>query len=218
MVWTASAVSLLALAALVIGVVRFVRDAGAAAVSPAAFAAAVRDAVTLRYLGGGGHGCNDASERFSTTRRRFHHAMALGFVLCFASTSVATLYHHLLGWVAPYAWTSLPVLLGTAGGIGIVIGCTGLLWLKLTEDGAPTARRATQMDVAFLVLLHLVASSGLLLLALRTSSLMGSVLVVHLGLVLALFLLLPYSKFVHALYRFAALLRFARERLEGKAR
>jgi citrate/tricarballylate utilization protein len=37
-------------------------------------------------------------------------------------------------------------------------------------------------------------------------------LAVHLGFVLAFFLTLPYSKFVHGVYRFAALLRFETER------
>jgi citrate/tricarballylate utilization protein len=40
---------------------------------------------------------------------------------------------------------------------------------------------------------------------------MPTVLVVHLGFVLGLFLTLPYGKFVHGLYRMAALLRFATE-------
>lgn len=41
---------------------------------------------------------------------------------------------------------------------------------------------------------------------------MGIVLAVHLGVVLALFLTMPYGKFVHGIYRTAALLRHAGER------
>jgi len=41
---------------------------------------------------------------------------------------------------------------------------------------------------------------------------MGVLLALHLGAVLALFLMLPYGKFVHALYRFAALVRYHSER------
>ncbi len=57
-------------------------------------------------------GCNNADDGFTLWRRRFHHFTFYGFMLCFAATSVATLYHYLLNLHAPYAVTSLPVLLG----------------------------------------------------------------------------------------------------------
>jgi citrate/tricarballylate utilization protein len=41
---------------------------------------------------------------------------------------------------------------------------------------------------------------------------MGTLLVVHLGIVMALFLTLPYGKFVHGIYRSAAVLKWALER------
>jgi citrate/tricarballylate utilization protein len=43
---------------------------------------------------------------------------------------------------------------------------------------------------------------------------MPALLVVHLGIVLALFVTLPYGKFVHGMYRTAALVKFAREESE----
>ncbi len=46
----------------------------------------------------------------------------------------------------------------------------------------------------------------------RATGAMGTVLAVHLGFILALFLTMPYSKFVHGLYRSGALLRHAIER------
>jgi len=58
----------------------------------------------------------------------------------------------------------------------------------------------------------LTTLTGLALLFLRETRAMGVLLAVHLGAVLALFLTLPYGKFVHALYRFAALVRFHLER------
>ena len=51
----------------------------------------------------------------------------------------------------------------------------------------------------------------LALLVLRNQPAMGPLLIVHLGTVLALFVTLPYGKFVHGVYRIAALLIDARE-------
>jgi citrate/tricarballylate utilization protein len=71
------------------------------------------------------------------------------------------------------------------------------------------------MDVAFIVLLFLTNLTSLILLALRETSAMGTLLAIHLGVVLALFSTLPYGKFVHAVYRFAALVRYALEHRGG---
>ena len=46
-----------------------------------------------------------------------------------------------------------------------------------------------------------------LLLALRESPAMGTLLVVHLGFVAGLFLTAPYGKFAHVVYRYAALVQ-----------
>ena len=213
MVAVATVTFVFSIVAMVMGYRRFWADAGAkAAPTKTNVLAALKDAATLKNLGGGGHGCNDVDGGFSTSRRHLHHAMAYGFLLCFASTSVATLYDHLFRWPAPYPVLSIPVILGTTGGIGMVAGIAGLFWLKLKGDQEPQARNLVGADAGLLLLLLLVAVTGLLLLAVRTTGAMGVTLAVHLGLVLALFVTLPYSKFVHGLYRFAALLRNAIER------
>ena len=171
--------------------------------------------MTLQNLSGGGHGCNDRDDGFSTARRRLHHAISCGFALCFSASGVAAIFDR-LGHPAPYAFWSAPVLLGTIGGFLMLIGAGGLFWLKLCGDQAPTAGRLVGPDVAMLALLAMVPLTGLLLLALRATSAMGIVLAVHLGFVLALFLMLPYSRMVHGAYRFAALLRDAHDAGTGK--
>jgi citrate/tricarballylate utilization protein len=215
MVAVASVTFLFSLLALGIGFARFWTDIGgkmAELMQRRPLWQAFQDAATLRYLTGDGHGCNDRDESFSTVRRRWHHWMAYGFVLCFAATATATVYDHLLGWPAPYSFWSLPVLLGTAGGIGLVVGTAGLFWLKLSGDQAPQSARLLGADSGLLLLLMLIAMTGLLLLAVRATGAMGTVLAVHLGFVLALFVTMPYSKFVHGLYRAGALIRHAIER------
>lgn len=177
-----------------------------------AFSNATADAMGLRYLDGGGDGCTYPDEKPSFARRNYHHLTFYGFLLCFAATTVATIYHYVFGWKAPYPFYSLPVILGTLGGIGLLIGPVGLLALRYQRDPELGDHSQGGMDVGFLILLFLVSLTGLLLLFLRETRAMGVLLAVHLGVVLALFLTLPYGKFVHALYRFAALVRFHIER------
>lgn len=169
--------------------------------------------LTLKYLDGGhGQGCNNEDDRYTLWRRRFHHLTFYGFLLCFAATLVATAYHYVLDLQAPYPVLSLPVLLGTVGGIGLVIGPAGLLVLNLRrapEQGDPRQR---PMDRAFILLLLLISLTGLALLGLRDTGAMAVLLAVHLGTVMALFITLPYGKFAHGLFRSAALLKFALEK------
>lgn len=215
MLTVASVTFLFSLLALAIGFARFWTDAGgrpAELKQPRPLLQALHDAATLRYLGGGGHGCNDRDDGFSMQRRWFHQVMAYGFLLCFAATTTGAVYDRLLGWPAPYPFASLPVLLGTAGGIGLLAGTAGLFWLKLAGDQEPQARHLLGADAGLLLLLLLTGLSGLVLLAVRATGAMGTALAIHLGLVLALFVTLPYSKSVHAVYRMGALIRHAIER------
>jgi len=203
------AVFLYAVLALAMGARRFWRDVTPGTSAPGAKAGAAHDALALTYLDGGhGDGCNEESDAFTLARRRFHHFTFYGFMLCFASTSVATVYHYAFGWQAPYALTSLPVVLGTLGGIGLLIGPAGLLWLNLRRPPLHGDASQRPMDRAFIALLFLTSATGLALLAWRDTSAMALLLAVHLGVVMALFLTLPYGKFAHAVYRCAALLKF----------
>jgi citrate/tricarballylate utilization protein len=91
---------------------------------------ALRDALTLRHLHGGSIDCASNLETRKPWRRWCHHSTAYGFMLCFASTSVAAVYHSVFNWRAPYDYTSLPVLLGSAGGVGLLVGPAGLAALR----------------------------------------------------------------------------------------
>ena len=134
-----------------------------------------------------------------------------GFLMCFASTSVGTLYHYAFGWEAPYGLLSLPVILGTVGGVILCAGTAGLFFEKRRMHPAVSYDDAGGMDYAFIAILFLVSCTGLVLLAVRSTSFMGLTLAIHLGFVYSFFLIMPYSKFVHGLYRFAALIASASE-------
>jgi citrate/tricarballylate utilization protein len=205
-------VFLYAIVALLMGVRAFWRDSGGGtATDPATLWQAIRDAGKLRYLDGGGIGCYNHDERPNDRRRFYHHQTFYGFGLCFASTCVATIYHYGFGRIAPYPWWDLPVVLGTIGGSGLIFGPLGLMIAKLRRDPAMQDELRLGMDFGFLAMLFLTSLTGLLLLVLRATPAMPLLLALHLGVVFALFITMPYGKFVHGIYRFVALLRYAKE-------
>jgi len=211
--WTFGFVFLYAALALTIGATRFCRDISTGRATAPALGEATRSALGLRYLDGGhGQGCNDEDDAFTLRRRRFHHVTFYGFLLCFAATCVATLHHYGLGERAPYPLLSLPVLLGTLGGIGLLVGPAGLLWLHWRRDPAQREDSQNAMDRGFIALLWLASATGLALLAGRDGGAMALWLAIHLGVVMALFLTLPYGKFAHGVFRSAALVKWAIEK------
>ena len=202
-------VSLFVMLVLTIGVARAARSFGLP--HGVNYGRWLRDVLTLRHLHTTGEDCTSNVDERTPWRRYFHHLTFYGFALCFASTSVAALYHTVFGWSAPYAYTSLPVLLGTAGGLGLVVGPIGLLVQRRRRDpqlGDPSQR---ELDVTFIAMLVMTSGSGLALLAFRGGGAMVPLLLLHLGSVVVLFATLPYGKFVHGIYRALALLKFSAE-------
>ena len=203
--------------ALAMGVRRFWRDvtpatSGAPLSAPATLEAT--DAVLrLKYLDGGhGDGCHNEDDAYTLKRRRAHHLTFYGFMLCFAATSLATVYHYVFGWAAPYDLPSIPKLLGAVGGVMLMLGTAGLWHLNRTRHALHGDAQQKPMDLGFIALLFLVSSSGLALWLARSTPALALLLCLHLGAVMALFATLPYGKFAHGVFRTASLLRHAIEK------
>jgi citrate/tricarballylate utilization protein len=210
-------VFLFAVLALGMGVRRFLLDitpaTSGAPISTPETSEATQNVLLLKYLDGGhGEGCNNEDDAFTLSRRRAHHLTFYGFMLCFAATSLATVYHYAFGWIAPYDLPSLPKVLGAIGGVSLLFGTAGLFKLNLQRH--PMHGDATQkpMDLGFIALLFFTSLSGLALWLGRGSAALPALLAVHLGVVMALFATLPYGKFAHGIFRTAALLRYAVEK------
>lgn len=183
------------------------REVGGGRVRLAHVLAALNSAARMKNLSGGhGDGCNfEDGDRFTDRRRLFHQLMMYGFLLCFASTASGTVMHYALGWQAPYPLLSLPKLLGLPGGVMMVAGAAGLAWLKLRADKGLGAARVWGGEMAFVLLLGIVALTGVVLYAATGTGIVGPLLAIHLATVMVLFLLMPFSKMVHGFYRLAAL-------------
>ncbi|MDO8770358.1 MAG: tricarballylate utilization 4Fe-4S protein TcuB [Burkholderiaceae bacterium] len=210
-------VFLWAVLALGLGVRRFWLDVTPATsglpVCSLAAAEATGDVLRLKYLDGGhGEGCNNEDDAFTLSRRRAHHLTFYGFILCFAATSLATVYHYAFGWAAPYDLPSLPKLLGAVGGVSLLLGAAGLFWLNLKRHSQHGDAAQKPMDLGFIALLFFTSLSGLALWLARGTPALAALLAVHMGVVMALFATLPYGKFAHGIFRTASLLRHAVEK------
>ncbi len=125
--------------ALMIGFLRFWRNSGepySELANPAALRLALNDALRLKNLENGGEGCAYPSEESSQALRWFHHATFYGFLSCFVATTLGAFDYYVLGLHRPPAYASLPVIFGTLGGIGLVIGPIGLFPI----EAAPQSR------------------------------------------------------------------------------
>jgi citrate/tricarballylate utilization protein len=190
---------------------RTITDKATLSFSLAALNKAVRAGLNLTHLSKHNKvGCPGDSEEPSPWKRFSHQLTLWGFLLCFVSTCTATAYHYLLGITAPYPYLSIPVLIGTLGGLMLLAGTSGFIYLKFNQ------RRARQMgqlqlDLTLTTSLWLIALSGLLLLVLRETSAMPALLLVHLGFVFGFFITMPYTKMVHGLFRMLSLALFYAE-------
>lgn len=214
-------VSIYGIAVLLVGIARFWRDTDgpfSAKLDLRSLAQATTDVLVLRQMRGGGPGCTYPDEAPSHARVVSHQLVFYGFILTFISTVLAAFTQEILGVLPPYPIYSPVVLTGTVGGVMQVAGVVRLLQLKLRATTVPASVVMRRLDFAFLLMLLAVNLSGLALLAFRETAAMGLLLVFHLGTVAGLFITMPYSKFVHVVYRYAALVRNRQEEeLERRA-
>ena len=195
---------------LAIGGLRFYRATGATPekwVDVRAIVGATWEALTLRWLGGGGDGCRYPTSRVSNARVYLHTLVFGGFALTFLSTIIAAFEQDILDRLPPYPIVSAPVITGSVGGLAMIVGCGGLLVLKAKADRRTGSEEMRGLDVAFLVNLGLASLTGMLLLAFRDTSVMGILLVSHFATLATLYITAPYTKFAHFVYRYAALVR-----------
>ncbi|MEL7526686.1 MAG: tricarballylate utilization 4Fe-4S protein TcuB [Pseudomonadota bacterium] len=205
------------LASIAVSLRRYWKETGGNKVTLSQIVDAFGSAAKMKNLAGGhGDGCNfEDEDRFSQARRHAHQAVMYGFLLCFASTSAGTILHYVFDLPAPYPLWSLPKLLGIPGGILMVIGTVMLASLKLKADRSLGSPSAWGGEMGFILLLFLVALSGLVLYALGSTAAMPALLAIHLGSVLSFFLLTPYTKMAHGFYRLAALVRDEQRKSAG---
>ena len=196
-----------------VGLRRYWQTVGGGAIRISDIVGALASAARMKDLTGGhGDGCNfEEEDRFGHARRFAHQLTMYGFLLCFVATCSGTVLHYGFGMYGPHGLFSLPKLFGLPGGVLLAIGAGWMVSLKLKSNPDLAADNAKGGEMAFILLLFVVAASGLALYILGKTGAMPLVLSLHLGSVLAFFLLTPYSKMAHGFYRLTALVKEAQQ-------
>ncbi len=163
--------------------------------------------------------------------RRRHHLFVVfgcGALVLTSFWAVTARWNPLLaGTVYPFALWSPWKILANLGGASLLLGTSLMLWERWRRPESSGATRSS--DWILLALLLLIGLSGFAsegLHWLRVEPLRHAVYLVHLALVFALILLVPYSKLAHVVYRTVAMVYaehtgrrgFHRERAEQPSR
>lgn len=178
---------------------------------------ALFDSFGEKWFRGGGAGCNypHRDEKGSYKKMITHSLVLYGFLLDFLATTSAFVEQDFFHVLPPYPILSMPVISGITGGVMLIIGASLFLIFDYISSSEKDVSM-TPIDRTFLVALLLTAFTGLLVLGFRNTSLMGTLLLIHLSMVSVLFISAPYGKFVHLVYRFISIGQYNLEkRLHG---
>ncbi len=160
-----------------------------------------------KWFKAGELGCDYPRETGTRTRMFFHGAMFFGFISAFIATMIAAYLQRFIGVNPPYSYISGPVFFGVLGGALMIIGGSGFLYMKRISDKQKADNRMLKADYLVIYLLVLISITGLATLAIRATSFMGLILVIHLSLVGTLFAMVPFGKMNHIIFRYLSLLK-----------
>ncbi|MBN8216356.1 MAG: 4Fe-4S dicluster domain-containing protein [Spirochaetes bacterium] len=163
------------------------------------------------------HGECEAQSAIPVPRRKnprvVHWAIMWGFIALGVATALDFLFIYFMGWTI--VWPAR--VLGTVGGLVMLLGVSGAILRRLTDPKAGT-RRTRFADAWVLFFLWVLAVTGFwleIVVTLRTSGLVHDwVLVIHAAMAMELVLLFGMTKMAHVLYRPFMLLK---HRLEQTA-
>lgn len=146
-------------------------------------------------------------------KNRFRYVAHLLIFYAFIALAVVTgivflgIYFLRIEHMLPLAQWNPIKLLANAGAIALFVGCTMVISNRLKEEEDKS--RTTYFDWVFIIMVYLVAISGILTEIIRLAHvpvLAYSIYFIHLVLVFYLLAYLPFSKFAHMIYRTVALI------------
>jgi citrate/tricarballylate utilization protein len=169
---------------------------------------ALRDTFMHLWFRANGEGCDYPGEYGSFSRFYLHLLMFTGMLVDLVATITALYAQNILGYYPPYSLFSFPVMLGIMGGALILVGVVGLLVLKESANSKLIESAWIETDRAMLYLLLAIVVSGFVITSMRSMPFARLMFLVHISLVATLFVSAPYSKLVHIIYRYLAVVKY----------
>ena len=152
------------------------------------------DVIAHKNFRGGGAGCSYPNEKGSRLRLFFHPMVFFGFIIDW----ITILFY-------PFS-NIIPLIFYTFGSVLIFIGSAALLTVKGKSDKAPENSEMSNLDYPFTVLLFLTGLTGVIFPIILGFPEWVMFFLLHDAFIFVIFLMAPFSKFIHPVFRYLSLL------------
>jgi citrate/tricarballylate utilization protein len=159
------------------------------------------DAFMHTNFKGGGMGCKMPNENSRYTRIVFHVLVLFGFIIALIAISF---YPNISGYVA---------IVYLIGSIFLATGSFGMIAIHLMDKSDLRSKKMSLLDYPFSLLLFASGFTGVLVVLSVGTSIYNWNFLIHDALILLVFLLAPYSKFIHPIYRTISLIKYRSDKM-----
>ena len=158
---------------------------------------AIYDAINHKNFWGGGTGCKIPSENNKYERPVAHMMVFFGFIIALISV---LFYPGIISGYAGYAYF--------IGSILLFAGSIGMIHIHMVDTKGLRSEKQSAIDYPFTVLLFFVGFTGILIPISVKTYIFNLNFLIHDVFILTLFILAPFSKFIHPLFRFLSLIKY----------
>jgi citrate/tricarballylate utilization protein len=157
---------------------------------------ALSDSFGHKYFKGGGAGCNYPEDNSGKFRLIFHPMIFFGFIIDLIAIAF---YGNLNIYI---------IIIYMVGSLLISIGSIALLFAKFYSNKKLASKQLLTMDYPFTIIMLLTGITGLIFPVFSGYSIFSITFMIHIALISAIFLMAPFGKFIHPVFRFLSLIKY----------
>ena len=165
-------------------------------ITPHSIVSALYDTFSHKYFKGGGAGCSYPQDNSGKFRLIFHPMVFFGFIIDLIAISF---YGHLDIYL---------IIVYMAGSLLMSIGAISLLLAKLYSNRELANKQLLYMDYPFTTIMFLTGITGFIFPIISGYDIFSLIFMFHLCFIATIFLIAPFGKFIHPVYRFLSILKY----------